>query len=87
MFLYLHMCLLKLLLLLLVKLIVAVLVAMEVVVCSALNNLFLVLCCYYRKIGPRSHVWSEKEFIDQAVYEFAEVTFQSIQYLIHDKWL
>lgn len=25
-----------------------------------------------RKVGPRSHVWSEKEFVDQAAYEFAE---------------
>ena len=26
-----------------------------------------------RKVGPRSHVWSEKEFVEQAEYEFAEV--------------
>ncbi|PSN34098.1 Leukotriene A-4 hydrolase [Blattella germanica] len=25
-----------------------------------------------KKIGPRSHVWSEKEYIDKAAYEFAE---------------
>lgn len=25
-----------------------------------------------RKIGPRSHVWSEKEYVDKAAYEFAE---------------
>lgn len=25
-----------------------------------------------RKIGPRSHVWSEKEVVDSAAYEFAE---------------
>ena len=25
-----------------------------------------------RKIGPRSHVWSEKENIDAAAFEFAE---------------
>ncbi|XP_014672522.1 PREDICTED: leukotriene A-4 hydrolase-like [Priapulus caudatus] len=25
-----------------------------------------------RKIGPRSHVWSEKELVDKAAYEFAE---------------
>ncbi|XP_046356909.2 leukotriene A-4 hydrolase-like isoform X2 [Haliotis rufescens] len=25
-----------------------------------------------RKIGPRSKVWSEKEFVDEAAYEFAE---------------
>eukprot|EP00095_Tigriopus_kingsejongensis_P012311 maker-scaffold284_size223161-snap-gene-1.19 protein:Tk12311 transcript:maker-scaffold284_size223161-snap-gene-1.19-mRNA-1 annotation:"hypothetical protein BRAFLDRAFT_215361" len=25
-----------------------------------------------RKIGPRSRVWSEKEFVDKAAYEFAE---------------
>lgn len=26
-----------------------------------------------RKIGPRSHVWSEKELVEKAAYEFAEV--------------
>lgn len=26
-----------------------------------------------RQIGPRSHVWSEPEFVEQAAYEFAEV--------------
>jgi len=26
-----------------------------------------------RKIGPRSHVWSEKEVVDQAAWEFEEV--------------
>ena len=26
-----------------------------------------------RRIGPRSHVWTEKEMIDKAVYEFADV--------------
>ena len=25
-----------------------------------------------RKIGPRTHVWSEKEYVDKAAYEFAE---------------
>ena len=25
-----------------------------------------------RKIGPRSHVWSEKENVDAAAFEFAE---------------
>ncbi|XP_064078786.1 leukotriene A-4 hydrolase-like isoform X2 [Macrobrachium nipponense] len=25
-----------------------------------------------RKIGPRSHVWSEKDFVEKAAYEFAE---------------
>lgn len=25
-----------------------------------------------REIGPRSHVWAEKEVIDKAVYEFGE---------------
>lgn len=25
-----------------------------------------------RKIGPRSHVWSEKEFVDSAAFEFSE---------------
>ena len=28
---------------------------------------------FYRKIGPRSTVWTEKEMIDAAAYEFAEV--------------
>jgi len=26
-----------------------------------------------RQIGPRSHVWSEKEDVESAAYEFAEV--------------
>lgn len=25
-----------------------------------------------RKVGPRSHVWAEKEVIDQAAYEFVD---------------
>lgn len=25
-----------------------------------------------RKVGPRSHVWAEQEFIEQSAYEFAE---------------
>ena len=25
-----------------------------------------------RKIGPRSHVWSEKEYVEQAAFEFSE---------------
>merc|ERR1719232_2489315 len=25
-----------------------------------------------RKIGPRSHVWSEKEYVDKAAYDFSE---------------
>ena len=28
-----------------------------------------------RKLGPRSHVWSEKEYVDKAAYEFAEVSY------------
>ena len=27
-----------------------------------------------RKIGPRSHVWSEKEVVDKAAWEFEEVS-------------
>jgi leukotriene-A4 hydrolase len=26
-----------------------------------------------RKLGPRSHVWSEKQDVEKAAYEFAEV--------------
>jgi leukotriene-A4 hydrolase len=26
-----------------------------------------------RKLGPRSHVWSEKQYVEKAAYEFAEV--------------
>jgi leukotriene-A4 hydrolase len=26
-----------------------------------------------RKLGPRSHVWSEEQDVDKAAYEFAEV--------------
>ena len=28
-----------------------------------------------RKIGPRSHVWSEKEVVDKAAWEFEEVSY------------
>ena len=28
---------------------------------------------FYRDIGPRSKVWSEKEFVDAAKFEFSEV--------------
>ena len=28
-----------------------------------------------REIGPRSKVWCEKEMVDAAAYEFAEVNF------------
>ena len=28
---------------------------------------------FFRDIGPRSKVWSEKELVDRAAYEFAEV--------------
>jgi hypothetical protein len=28
---------------------------------------------FFRDIGPRTKVWSEKEFVDKAAYEFAEV--------------
>ncbi len=28
---------------------------------------------FFREIGPRSKVWSEKEMVDAAAYEFAEV--------------
>ena len=27
-----------------------------------------------RKLGPRSHVWSEKEYVDKAAFEFSEVS-------------
>lgn len=30
-------------------------------------------CLESRKIGPRTHVWSEKEYVDKAAYEFEEV--------------
>lgn len=40
-----------------------------------------VLDCYenvssvlYREIGPRSKIWSEKEYVDQAAFEFSEVS-------------
>lgn len=28
----------------------------------------------YREIGPRSKVWSEKEYVDLAAFEFSEVS-------------
>lgn len=31
-------------------------------------------CVLYREIGPRSRVWSEKEYVDQAAFEFSEVS-------------
>lgn len=37
-------------------------------------GLFICLACIdhmiYRRVGPRSHVWSEKEFVDKAAEEF-----------------
>lgn len=27
-----------------------------------------------REVGPRTRVWSEKEFVEQSAYEFAEVS-------------
>jgi hypothetical protein len=40
------------------------------------------------KIGPRSHVWSEKQYVEKAAYEFAEVlryncTMYYITYISH----
>ena len=40
---------------------------------SALFENYLVWDLFYRNIGPRSKVWSEKELVDAAAYEFAEV--------------
>lgn len=28
-----------------------------------------------REVGPRTLVWSEKEFVDKAAFEFSEVSF------------
>ena len=36
----------------------------EITLCFSFDN---------RKIGPRSKVWCEKEMVDAAAYEFAEV--------------
>lgn len=38
----------------------------------AICDMWLLLVTY-RKIGPRSHVWSEKEMVNQAAFEFSEV--------------
>ena len=35
-----------------------------------------IFCLLCRDIGPRSKVWSEKELVDAAAYEFAEVITQ-----------
>lgn len=37
-----------------------------------MSSLFCFLF-FNRDIGPRSRVWTEKEMIDRAAYEFAEV--------------
>ena len=29
--------------------------------------------CMYRRIGPRSHIWCEKELVEKAAWEFEEV--------------
>ena len=43
---------------------------------------------YYhsRKIGPRTHVWSEKEIVDQAAWEFDEVLLHYRSYFRHFVW-
>lgn len=33
-----------------------------------------VFCVLYREIGPRSKIWSEKEYVDKAAFEFSEVS-------------
>lgn len=39
-----------------------------------LDNYENVFCVLYREIGPRSRVWSEKEYVDKAAFEFSEVS-------------
>jgi hypothetical protein len=34
----------------------------------------MVIIAAIRKVGPRSHVWTEKEMIEECANEFAEVT-------------
>lgn len=43
----------------------------DLVVIDGYENVFSVL---HREIGPRSRVWSEKEYVDQAAFEFSEVS-------------
>lgn len=38
-----------------------------------LSSLFICFLIYGRSIGPRTLVWSEKEFVDQSAFEFSEV--------------
>ena len=33
-----------------------------------------------RDIGPRTRVWSEKEVVDQAAYEFADVVLRTVRH-------
>uniref|UniRef100_A0AAR2JSW3 Peptidase M1 leukotriene A4 hydrolase/aminopeptidase C-terminal domain-containing protein n=1 Tax=Pygocentrus nattereri TaxID=42514 RepID=A0AAR2JSW3_PYGNA len=41
---------------------------------SSRSRMFSEIVCYVlcREIGPRSRVWSEKEYVDQAAFEFSE---------------
>ena len=43
------------------------------IVCIVDVYKLLFIFSLYRRIGPRSHVWSEKEFVDKAAWEFEEV--------------
>ncbi len=36
------------------------------------------MCVAFREIGPRSKVWSEKEMVDAAAYEFGETEKQLV---------
>lgn len=42
------------------------------------KSLILILDGFHRKIGPRSLVWSEKEYVEDAEYEFSEVSLGNI---------
>lgn len=32
------------------------------------------VCSVHREIGPRSKIWSEKEYVDKAAFEFSDVS-------------
>lgn len=42
---------------------------------KSLLHIYLFIKKYsFRQIGPRSHVWSEKEYVDKAAEEFSDVS-------------
>ena len=44
-----------------------------------MNPMYNKIASFYSKIGPRSNVWTEKEMVEAAAFEFSEVRFWGIK--------